>query len=280
MKKSQQLLLFVVVVLIALIIMLPYVIEGLKKEKQEIILATTTSTENSGLLDYLLPYFTEETGITVKVVAVGTGKAFEMGKNAEADVLLVHAKEQELEFVAEGYGTSRTDVMYNDFILIGPSESELVNQEGLKDCAKAMLTIYQSGSVFVSRGDESGTHIKELSLWELVQIQPEGDRYVSSGKGMGETITMTDELQAYTLCDRATYLAMKDSIDLAIIVEGDTNLFNQYGVIPVDPELSEHINEKGAKEFVQWIVSDEAQDLIKNFGVDEYGEPLFIPNAK
>ena len=245
--------------------------------KGRLILSTTTSTQDSGLLDYLLPIFTEETGIEVDTIAVGTGKALQMGKDGEADVLLVHAKESELEFLEEGHGTERRDVMYNDFILVGPEAGKV---EGGKDIAKALSTISENELVFVSRGDDSGTHKKELSIWKAVNIEPAGEWYLEAGAGMGDVLKIASEKQGYTITDRATYLSMKDNLDLEIIVEGDENLLNQYGVIPVDPGKNENINGEGAIEFMNWITSERGQALIKEFGVEEYGEPLFVPNAE
>lgn len=254
-----------------------------KEELGEVILSTTTSTQDSGLLDYILPVFEEETGATVKTVAVGTGAALEMGQNGEADVLLVHAKADEEAFVADGYGTERHDVMYNDFVLVGPKSDTLkLKETSGEDIQSALKNISNSGSSFVSRGDDSGTHKMELKLWEATGIAPEGEWYISAGAGMADVLKIASEKQAYTLTDRATYLSLKDTLDLDILVEGDEALFNQYGVIPVNPERedSAEINEAGAKAFMEWILSEEAQKLIEEYGVEEYGEPLFIPNAK
>lgn len=254
-----------------------------KQELGEIILSTTTSTQDSGLLDYLLPVFEEKTGATVKTVAVGTGAALEMGQNGEADVLLVHAKADEEKFVADGYGTERHDVMYNDFVLVGPKEDALkLKETSGSDIQSALKNISNSGSTFVSRGDDSGTHKKELKLWEETGISPQGEWYVSAGAGMADVLKIASEKQAYTITDRATYLSLKDTLDLDVLVEGDKNLFNQYGVIPVNPERedSAEINEAGAKAFMDWILSEEAQKLIGEYGVEEFGEPLFVPNAK
>ncbi len=242
----------------------------------ELILATTTSTENSGLLDYILPDFEEKTGVDVKVVAVGTGAALQKGIDGEADVLLVHAIEREEAFVAEGHGPARYDVMYNDFVIIGP-ESDPAEVEGLK-VVEALTKISEAEAIFVSRGDDSGTHTKEKSLWESAKITPEEDWYVSVGKGMGDTITMAEELQGYTMSDRATYLSMKENLESVVLVEGDEILFNQYGVMQVDPGKNDQINSAGAEAFVNWIISEKAQELIGTYKA--YGEVLFNPNAK
>jgi len=245
----------------------------------EIILSTTTSTENSGLLAYILPDFTAKTGIEVKVVAVGTGAALQMGRDGEADVLLVHAKPDELTFVEEGHGTYRKDVMYNDFVIVGPESDPLDIQS--KNITDAFNSLTSGEAKFVSRGDNSGTNKKELTLWNNVEVDPSGnDWYVASGQGMGDTLTMTSELMGYTLTDRATYLAMKDNLDLIIVLEGDDSLFNQYGVIPVNPDKNEQINNEGAEAFVEWINSAEVQEMILGFGIEEYGQSLFYPNAE
>lgn len=241
-----------------------------------IILATTTSTENSGLLDYILPEFEKTTDVTVKVVAVGTGKALEMGRNGEADVLLVHAKSSEEQFVADGHGTERFDVMYNDFVIIGPDTDSPLEKGN--DVSSAFSFISQSGLEFFSRGDDSGTHKKEISLWKAADIDPSGEWYISVGKGMGDTIVMTNERLGYTMTDRATFLSMKDNIDLTVIIEGDPILFNQYGVIPVNPEKNDLINIAGAKVFVDWLISEEGQNLIGSY--EKFGEILFNPNAE
>lgn len=248
---------------------------GTKAETAKLILASTTSTEDSGLFEVLIPAFEEAyPEYVVEVIAVGTGAALEMGRTGDADVLLVHAKASEEEFVGTGYGTERRDVMYNDFVLVGPPD----DPSGLAAAASAsdaLAALAESGSEFVSRGDDSGTHMKELELWDAAAVTPQGDWYLSAGQGMGDCLTMASERQAYVLADRATFLAMRDNLDLVIIVEGDPALFNQYGVIPV----TDAANSEGAQTFADWIVSADAQALIGSFGVQEYGEPLFVPNA-
>lgn len=258
----------------------PEEVEVVEKEDR-LILSTTTSTEDSGLLDYILPKFEEETGIEVDVIAVGTGKALQMGMDGEADILLVHAKESEEEFVEEGHGLERHDVMYNDFVLVGPEEDPLdLEENSPDDILEGLKAIAEDEADFVSRGDDSGTHKKELSIWEEADIEPEGEWYISAGGGMADVLKIADEEQAYTITDRATYLNLRDTLDLEIIIEGDENLFNQYGIIPVDPEKNDQINADGAKKFMEWLLSDEVQELIGEFGVEEFGMPLFTPNAK
>jgi tungstate transport system substrate-binding protein len=263
------------------LVVLTFIMGGCTSTPKIITLATTTSTYDSGLLDYLLPEFKKETGIEVKVVSKGTGEAMELGKRGDADALLVHAKAKEEQFIKEGYGVQRFDVMYNDFIVVGPKEDPAkIKEKAYNDPNSALKLISDSKANFISRGDESGTHTKEKELWTGAKIQPEGSWYISAGKGMGAVLQMAAEKKAYTITDRATYLSMRDKLDLAIVCEKNDILYNQYGVIKVNPEKHK-IKDKEAQEFVDWILSDKVQnDLIKNFGKDKYGEALFIPNAK
>lgn len=250
------------------------------KPAGSIILATTTSTQDSGLLEYLLPEFTKDTGIEVQTVAVGTGKAIQMGIDGEADVLLVHAKASEEEFMANGDGVERSDVMYNDFILVGPpSDPAGIKAAHADDIIGALTAIKDAKAKFVSRGDDSGTHKKELAIWKSAGITPEGDWYISAGQGMGPVLTMASEQQAYTISDRATYLSMKDTLELEIVTEGAKDLLNQYGVITVNPQKNKQINYEGAKAFYDWMISEKGQQLISQYGVEEYGQALFTPNA-
>lgn len=246
-----------------------------------ITLATTTSTENSGLLEEILPHFEEMYSTQVKVVAVGTGQAMEMGKNGDADVLLVHAEPTEIQFVKDGHGVDRHRVMYNDFVIVGPEDDPAGLKEAAgSDAALALKTVQSMKVPFSSRGDNSGTHMKELELWQAAGVEPDGDWYKSVGKGMGSTLTFASEEKTYVMTDRATYLSMKDNLDLVILVEGDERMFNQYGVIKVNPEKHEGINKEGADRFVDWILSDEVQDMIAQFGKDKYGQSLFVPNGE
>lgn len=248
------------------------------EENGKIILSTTTSTEDSGLLEFILPDFTEKTGIEVDTIAVGTGAALQMGKDGEADVLLVHAKADEEAFVEEGYGVERFDVMYNDFIIVGPKDGAISPNEDVEETFK---TIANDNLPFVSRGDDSGTHKKEVGIWKSLDIDVENLlEYVSAGQGMGATLGMAAEKNAYCLTDRATWLTFEDKGDLDIVCEKSEDLLNYYGVIAVNPDKNEGVNEEGAKAFVDWIISPETQELIGTFGEEEFGQSLFTPNAK
>ncbi|MCU0972771.1 MAG: substrate-binding domain-containing protein [Burkholderiales bacterium] len=243
----------------------------------DIRLATTTSTENSGLLAQILPKFEAKYGAKVRVVAVGTGAALKLGENCDADVLLVHARPLEDKFMAAGYGSVRKDVMYNDFVIVGP-KSDPAGVRGGKDVTAAMKKIAASGAKFVSRGDESGTHQMEKAYWKDAGAQPQGAAYVSAGQGMGQVLTMAGELQGYTLSDRATFAAYRDKTGLEILVEGDPRMFNPYGVIAVNPQKCPGVNHKGAMALVDWMVSPEGQQAIAAFKVN--GQQMFFPDAK
>jgi tungstate transport system substrate-binding protein len=245
-----------------------------------LVLATTTSTQDSGLLDYLLPMFTQETGIPVDVIAVGSGQALKLGEDGNADVLLVHSPAAEKTFMEAGNGVRREDVMYNDFVIVGP-ESDPAGIKDMTSAADAFKKIAETQSTFISRGDDSGTHSKEKSIWKAAEIEPTGDWYVSAGQGMGEVLTMTNEQQAYTLSDRATYLARKnEGLDLNILVEGDKALFNPYGVIAVDPAKNPAIQAALATQFIDWLISVPTQEKIGQFGVADYGQQLFVPDSQ
>ena len=259
--------------------------EEVKKEEvkpvanPEVILATTTSTQDSGLLDVLQPEFEKQTGYKLKVIAVGTGAALKMGEKGEADVLLVHAPKSEKPLVDNGVGINYSLVMHNDFILVGP-ENDPAGIKDATDTADAMKKISEKGAIFVSRGDDSGTHKKELDLWKEATIEPKGQQwYQESGSGMGATLNIASEKQGYTLTDRATYLAQKDKLKLAILKQGDKSLLNIYHVMNVNPEKFDKVNAEGGKAFVDFMVSKETQEMIGKFGVDKYGEPLFFPDA-
>ncbi|MCI6005035.1 MAG: substrate-binding domain-containing protein [Blautia sp.] len=250
------------------------------EEKGELMMATTTSTADTGLLDYLAPLFLEDTGWELKWDAVGTGEALKMGENGDVDIVLVHAKASEEEFVANGYGVERFPVMYNDFIIVGPEEP-IAHTD---DVEAAFKQITDDKLPFVSRGDDSGTDKKEKKIWSTLELDPTvNENYVESGQGMGATLTMADEKQAYCLTDRGTYLKMKKDADIAleleIVCEGAKDLLNQYGVIAVNPEKYPEVNNEAANEFIEWICSEDVQKLIGEYGVEEYGQALFTPNA-
>lgn len=254
-------------------------------ENPNITLATTTSTKDSGLLDYLLPVFEEETGYKVEVISVGSGEAIALGEQGEADVLLVHSPAAEKEFVEAGHADAdgRIEVMYNDFLIIGPAaDPAKIGTMASADAVAAFKAIYDTKSVFISRSDDSGTYKKELAIWDAAALTPSGDWYVEAAAGMGDVIAMANEKLGYTMSDRATWLNLADTTELKILCEKDSSgiLNNQYAVICVNPDKNENINAEGAKAFQEWLLSDEVQTLIGDYGVEEYGEQLFVPNAK
>ena len=245
---------------------------------KDLILATTTSTQDSGLLDVLIPLFEKQTGYVVKTIAVGTGEALKMGEEGNADVLLVHAPASEVTFMENGFGAERLLVMHNDFIIVGPA-ADPAGIKGLATAVEAFQKIASSGAVFISRGDDSGTHKMELKLWDKAAAKPEGDAYQESGQGMGATLTIASEKAAYTLTDRATYLANKANLQLDILVEGDNALLNVYHVITVNPEKWPKVNNAGAKAFADFMVAKDTQAVIGEFGKEKFGQALFIPDA-
>ncbi|MCC6300632.1 MAG: substrate-binding domain-containing protein [Anaerolineales bacterium] len=245
-----------------------------------LILATTTSTQDSGLLDVLIPMFEAESGFTVQTVAVGSGQAMTMGQEGNADVLLVHAPKSEVEFMANGFGKDRALVMHNDFILVGPA-ADPAGIKG-KSVVDALKAISAGSAEFISRGDDSGTHKAELNLWKKAEYDPKAAApawYLESGQGMGATLIIASEKGAYTLTDRATYLANKDNLTLEILVEGDNALLNVYHVITVNPEKWDKVNYEGAQAFLNFMIAPSTQEIIGKFGVDKYGQPLFYPDA-
>ena len=243
-----------------------------------LLLVSTTSTQDSGLLDVLLPAFTEKTGYNVQLVAVGSGQALKIGEEGNADVILLHSPTAEKEFSAKGFGIDRRLVMHNDFVIVGPP-SDPAQIRG-KTPVEALEEIFASGTTFVSRGDESGTHVKELALWRNVELDPAGqDWYLETGQGQGATLSIASEKSGYALTDRGTFLAYKSNVDLEILVEGDPFLLNVYHVLTVNPEKWPSVNLEGAKAFADFITSPEGQKIIGEFGVMEYGQPLFFPDA-
>jgi len=255
------------------------VVASAQAQQKNIILATTTSTQDSGLLDVLIPIFEKNAGYFVKTIAVGSGQAMAMGQKGEADVLLVHSPDAEKKFMAEGYGINRRLIMHNDYIIVGPPEDPS-KLKGTKSAPEAFKKIASGQSLFMSRGDNSGTHSKEKSIWKAAGINPEGEKwYQQTGLGMGQTLNVASEKKGYTLADRGTYLALKKNLGLDILVEGDAILLNIYHVIEVNPAKWPKVNAAGAKAFADFMVSKGTQEIIKTFGVDKFGSPLFFPDA-
>lgn len=253
---------------------------GFAADDNFIIVQSTTSTQNSGLFDHILPTFKERTGIEVRVVAVGTGQALKNARNGDGDVVLVHSKPDEERFVTEGWGVKRHDVMYNDFVIVGPS-SDPVGVAGLKNVDQALKRIAEAKVPFASRGDDSGTHKAELRLWEKAGIDPKtgsGDWYLEAGSGMGATLNVAVGKQAYTLTDRGTWLSFANKADFRVLVEGDPTLFNQYGVILVNPEKHPRVKAERGQAFVNWLTSAEGQKTIASYKID--AQQLFFPNAQ
>jgi len=276
MKKSKTIhaILAVLAVILALTAWTP-----VQAQQKNIILATTTSTQDSGLLDMLLPIFEKKAGYFVKTIAVGSGQAMAMGQKGEADVLLVHSPTAEKKFVAEGYGVNRRLVMHNDYIVVGPA-GDPAKVKGTKATTDVFKKIASAGALFLSRGDNSGTHSKERDVWKASGINPEGQKwYQQTGLGMGQTLNVASEKNGYTLADRGTYLALKKNLQLSILAEGDAILLNIYHVIEVNPAKWPKVNAAGAKAFADFMISKETQDIIKTFGVDKFGSPLFFPDA-
>jgi tungstate transport system substrate-binding protein len=265
-------------ILVALVLSL--VFSPVISAEERLQLSTTTSTENSGLLDVLLPPFEKQFNIKVDVIAVGSGKAIKLGENGDADCVLVHERDLEDKFVADGYGVNRRDVMHNDFVIVGPS-ADPAGISTVKRAAEAFRLIAHKRAPFVSRGDQSGTHSKELSLWNKAKVRPSGGWYIESGRGMGEVLIMANEKRAYTLTDRGTYLAFQKEgkIDLPILFAGDPTLFNPYGIIAVNPDRHPDVNYVMAMALIGWVTSPKGQRIIADFGKEQYGAPLFFPDA-
>ena len=247
-------------------------------QRSPVILSTTTSTQDSGLLDVVVPTFERQRGYTVKTLAVGTGQALALAARGEADVVLAHAAALEKKYVNEGKMLNRRLVMYNDFVIIGPA-NDPAGIKGTASAAQAMKSIAQTASRFVSRGDNSGTNILEKSLWKLAGIEPAAPWYIEAGQGMGATLGIADDRRAYTLTDRGTYLAYQKRIQLPVLVQGDRPLLNIYSVMEVNPANGARVNVAGGKAFADFMVAPETQNVIKTFGVEKYGQPLFVPIA-
>jgi tungstate transport system substrate-binding protein len=258
--------------------LLPFRPTAGEAQSKSVILSTTTSTQDSGLLDVLVPLFERKTGYKVKTISVGTGQALALAAKGEADVALVHAPSLEKKYVADGKLLNRRLVMYNDFMIIGPA-SDPAKIKSTGSSAEAMKRIAESRSRFVSRGDNSGTHNLEKSLWKQAGAQPKGDWYIESGQGMGATLGIANDRNAYTITDRATYLAFQKRVTLGVLLEGDKPLLNIYAIMEVNPANGPRINSAGGTAFADFMVAPDAQAVIKSFGVEKYGRPLFVPIA-
>ena len=246
---------------------------------KDVILATTTSTQDTGLLDVLVPIFEKQSGFNVKVIAVGSGQALAMGERGDADALLAHAPSSEVDLVNKGAAINRQLVMHNDFIIVGPT-NDPAGIKGMTSAVDAFAAIYNKGATFVSRGDKSGTDQAEKAIWKKAGLDPKGQSwYEETGQGMAATLQVANQKDAYTLADRGTYLSQKENLDLVVLVEGDPALFNVYHVMQVDPEKFDLVNGPGGAAFVEFMVSDATQAIIKDFGVDKFGQALFIPDA-
>lgn len=246
---------------------------------KDIILVSTTSTQDSGLLDVLLPAFTQQSGYRISLIATGSGQALKIAEAGNADVILLHSPDAEKKFMQDGFGLDRRLVMHNDFVIVGPA-SDPASVHSRPTAVDAFKAVFASASTFVSRGDESGTHVKELFLWKQAGLDPTGqDWYLETGQGQGATLSIASEKQGYAITDRGTFLAYQANIDLVILFEGDPVLLNVYHVITVDPEKWAHVNVEGAQAFADFVTSSEGQQIIREFGLEQYGQPLFIPDA-
>jgi len=264
-------------VLVMLLILVPLTVAC--QPRAPVILATTTSTADTGLLDVLVPLFTQRTGYEVKTIAVGTGQALAMGERGEADVLLVHSPAAEMRLIENGAAINRQYIMYNDFVIVGPA-ADPAGVKGMTAGHEALLAIKQNAALFVSRGDNSGTHRKEQELWQTAATTPSGAWYIESGTGMAATLAIAEDKQGYVLTDRGTFLAHKKNLTLVVLVEGDAALKNPYHVMQVNPARFRHVNARGAERFVDFMLSRETQEIIAAFGVDRFGQPLFFPVAR
>ncbi|OGO16780.1 MAG: tungsten ABC transporter substrate-binding protein [Chloroflexi bacterium RBG_16_48_7] len=266
-------------ILLSLIVVISAWFLTVDAKQKDIIFATTTSTQDTGLLDVLIPIFEKKTGFKVKTIAVGSGQAMALGERGEADVLLVHSPDAEEKFMKQGFGVNRRLVMHNDFVVIG-TKDDRAKINGLKSATEAFKKIASSKSLFISRGDKSGTHAKEQKLWKAAGINPDTEQwYQQTGLGMGQTIAVANEKLGYTLTDRATYLSLKKHIDLVILVEGDESLMNIYHVIEINSDKFPKVNKAGARAFADFWVSPDTQKMIREFGVDKFGAQLFYPDA-
>lgn len=243
-------------------------------ENKTVILATTTSVQDTGLLDLLVAGFQKKTGYTVKAIAVGTGQAIQLGRTGEADILWVHSPEDEIQFVKDGFGIERTTFMHNDFVVLGP-KNDPAKVKGIKTAAAGFKKIAGAKVLFVSRGDNSGTHKKEKKLWQAAGVTPDKEYYIEVGQGMAATVRVADEKGAYCLADRASYLSLQKTLTLVILLEGDEALLNRYSLILVNQAKYPQVNAAGAKEFFDYLLSDDAKNIVENYGRDKFGQPLF-----
>jgi len=261
--------------LLAVLLLVPFTAAA---QRAPVILSTTTSTQDSGLLDVLVPMFERQTGYTIKTISVGTGQALALAARGEADVTLAHAPSLEKKYVTEGKMLNRRLVMYNDFVVIGPGDDP-AKIRGEKKALEALKKIAGAGARFVSRGDKSGTHLLEQGLWKQAGVEPRAPWYIESGQGMGATLGIADDRKAYTLTDRATYLAFQKRVVLTLMVEGDRPLLNVYSVMEVNPANGPRVNAAGGKAFAEFVLAPETQQVIRRYGLDKYGQPLFVPIA-
>jgi len=264
--------------IIFLILLCVLLVPGVTEAQQRLKMSTTTSTDNSGLLEILLPPFEKMFNVKVDVIAVGTGKALRLGQNGDVDIVFVHARSAEDRFVADGYGVNRRDVMYNDFVITGP-ENDPAQIRGTKSAAVALAKIAGVQAPFISRGDDSGTHKKEKNIWIETGITPRGAWYQEVGQGMGAVLKIADEKKAYALADRGTFLAFSKKVGLVVLCEGDPVLYNPYGIIAVNPATYPHVNYVKAMALIGWVTAPEGQEIIRQFGKEKFGRPLFTPMA-
>lgn len=251
---------------------------GLLKPAREVTLVSTTTTQDSGLLDALLPPFERVSGVRVKVIAVGSGQALELGRRGDADLLLTHSPDAELQFMSEGWGVTRTPLMHNDFVILGP-EADPVDIRNAVSVVDAFQKIAKSRSMFISRSDESGTHVREMSLWRAADVPPKGEWYIQAGTGMAACLRLAHEKQAYILSDRGTFLALRHELKLALVNAGDEQLINRYSVITLNSQRFPHLHHTESQLLAEYLVSPAGQSVIRQFGLDRFGEPLFIPDA-
>jgi len=249
---------------------------GILNAEQRMRMSTTTSTDNSGLLETLIPPFEKMFDIKVDIIAVGTGKALKLGENGDVDIVFVHARGAEDKFVDAGFGVNRRDVMYNDFVIVGP-ENDPAGIRGLKDAVQALKKIAEAKVSFISRGDDSGTHKKEKKVWKKAGMSAKGQWYQEVGQGMGAVLKIADEKKAYTIADRGTFLAFSEKISLPVLCEGDPVLYNPYGIIAVNPAKHAHVNYVNAMALIGWITSIKGQEIIREFGKEKFNQPLFVP---